>query len=330
MIDASYYDGRSARRHAARVALDAQELIVQGDGFELRVPRGQFTIGERLGSAPRIIRLPGNASCETGDHAGLERMMAAAGYRLGWVDCAQRRYEVAAAALVVLLALAGAAYVWGMPWLGRQIAHQLPAGARETLSEQTLEVLEQAVLQPSKLPQERQREIAQRMARLRLPEPVPYRLRFRSSHIGPNAFALPDGTIVLLDDLVTLAENDEQVLGVLGHELGHVRHQHGVQLLVRGTIIGAISAWWLGDISGLLASAPTVLLHARHSREFEREADAFGAQVLRDNGIAPRRLGQMLERLMAAHGEGAEREGLADYLSTHPPTQERIEALDTD
>jgi Zn-dependent protease with chaperone function len=333
VIEGAYYDGRSARRQAVRLALDASGLTVSGEGIALQVPRDRFTIGERLGSARRVIHLPDNASVETADHDGLERMMAAAGYRVGLVDRAQRRMEVAVGALVVVAALAGAAYQWGVPWLGREIARQLPDEARRTLSGQTLDLLERVALEPSKLPAERQRQLAQRLAQLKLPEPVSYRLRFRSGHIGPNAFALPDGTIVLLDDLVALAEDDEQVLGVLAHELGHVRRQHGVQLMVRGTIVGAVSAWWLGDFSGLLAGAPTALLQARHSRDFEREADAFAAATLRANGIPARKLGDMLGKLMAAVEPKDGRKGgpdIADYLSSHPPTRERIAALDAD
>jgi Zn-dependent protease with chaperone function len=118
---------------------------------------------------------------------------------------------------------------------------------------------------------------------------------------------------------------------VLAHELGHVHHQHGVQLMVRGAIVGAVSAWWLGDISGLLAGAPAALLQARHSRDFEREADAFAAATLRANGIAPRKLGDMLRKLMETAGrepDGDGRDDIADFLSSHPPTQERIAALD--
>jgi Zn-dependent protease with chaperone function len=327
VIEAAYYDGRSARRHAVRLTLDAEALSIQGEALELRVPRDRLAIGERLGSARRVIRLPGNAHCETADHDGLERMMAAAGYEVGWVDRLQRHMAVALASLVILVGLAGVAYRWGLPWLGRQVAEQLPVPARQALSEQTLDLLERTALKPSKLPAERQRRLAQRLSQLQLAQPVAYGLRFRSSNIGPNAFALPDGTIVLLDELVELADDDEQVLGVLAHELGHVRHQHGVQLMVRGTVVGAMSAWWLGDISGLLASAPAALLQARHSRDFEREADAFAAATLRTNGIEPRKLGQLLVKLRDAAGEHKRERDIADYLSSHPPTQERIDAL---
>jgi Zn-dependent protease with chaperone function len=330
VIEGTYYDGRSARGHAVRLVLDASGLAVSGDELELRVPRDRLAIGERLGSARRVIRLPDHAHCETADHDGLERMMAVAGYPVGWVDRAQRHMAVALVSLVILVGLAGAAYQWGLPWVGRQVAGQLPASARETLSEQALELLERTALDPSKLPVERQRRLAQRLAELQLAQPVAYRLRFRSSNIGPNAFALPDGTIVLLDELVELAADDEQVLGVLAHELGHVRYQHGVQLMVRGTVVGAFSAWWLGDISGLLASAPAALLQARHSRDFEREADAFAAATLRANGIEPRKLGELLLKLMAAMGEDRHERDIADYLSSHPPTKERIGALDAD
>jgi predicted Zn-dependent protease len=78
--------------------------------------------------------------------------------------------------------------------------------------------------------------------------------------------------------------------------------------------------------SALIAAAPTVLINAKHSRDFEQEADAFARQWLRDNGIPQHRFDDLLCRLQASGPEGAEMK----YLSSHPPTAERANCTQPD
>ena len=78
-----------------------------------------------------------------------------------------------------------------------------------------------------------------------------------------------------------------------------------------------------------LASAPAAILQARYSRDFEREADVFGASMLKSNNISPGYLANMLERLEKAHGResAADNDGGNDYFATHPGTSERVRVL---
>ena len=84
-----------------------------------------------------------------------------------------------------------------------------------------------------------------------------HRLVFRKSRIGPNAFALPGGTMVMTDQLVELVDHDDAVLtGVLAHELGHLQARHGMRMLVQATAIGAVSSLVFGDFSALPPPLP--------------------------------------------------------------------------
>jgi Zn-dependent protease with chaperone function len=179
---------------------------------------------------------------------------------------------------------------------------------------------------PSKLSAERRKELTVKFDTLRLPEggtPKSPLLFRNSSQLGANAFTLPDGTIVMLDGLVTLVDDDQQVLAVLSHELGHEHGHHGLQLLLRSTAVGAFLTLYIGDISQLLAAAPAAVVQARYSQNLEREADDYGAALLLQNGLSPGLLADVLKKLMAAH-PGSAKEG---YLSSHPSTQERIRHL---
>jgi Zn-dependent protease with chaperone function len=130
---------------------------------------------------------------------------------------------------------------------------------------------------------------------------------------------LPDGTVVVLDEL-TILLTDDQVAAVLAHELGHAHERHGLQMLLRSSVVGAFLTFYVGDISQLLTAAPVALIEARYSQEFEREADDEGAALLRAHGWSPTLLADALDRLATARPDLAS----GGYLSSHPATTARI------
>ena len=80
---------------------------------------------------------------------------------------------------------------------------------------------------------------------------------------------------LVLDGLVRFAGDEDAVLGVLGHELGHVAQKHSVRQVLQSVGVGAVASLLWGDFSGVAASVPIVAGMLGYSREFEREADEF-------------------------------------------------------
>lgn len=324
----NYYDGRSAVLHEVRLLPVRGEVWVQGEGWDRRAPLEKVQIGERLGRAPRVIRFDDGATCEVADGPAFAKWLEAVGYSERAIDRAQRSWTVALASMLIVVAAAFAGYRWGLPWTAQRLALRVPAAVAEVLSTQTLELLDDHLLEPSRLSAPRRRALAAGFARLDAAGPA--KLLFRSGpRAGPNAMALPDGQIVLLDELVAIAKHDDEILAVLAHELGHVERRHTLRMMIQGTVVGAFVAWWIGDFSPLIAGAPAAILQARHSRELESEADADAATRLAALGIAPSRLADMLERIAAARGEreSSDKDGWQDYLSSHPATRARIATL---
>lgn len=330
-LRASYSDGRSAVVHEVRLLPAHGQVWVQGTGWDRRAPLDSVEIGERLGRAPRLIRFDDGAVCEVPDGPAFEQWLDGIGYADRAVDRAQRSWIVALIAMVAVVASGVAAYRWGLPLAAQELARRTPEVVTRTLSQETLELLDDHLLKPSKLSAERRNALSSGFSRLDPQQRA--QLLFRSGEdLGPNALALPDGRIVLLDELVAVAKHNEEIVAVLAHELAHVDRRHGLRMMIQGAAMGAFVAWWLGDFSPLIASAPAALLQARHSRELESEADTDAAKVLRSIGIAPSRLADVLERMAHEHGERTEGEPQAheewtDYLSSHPATRRRIQAL---
>lgn len=339
-VAATYFDGQTATPVAVHLTLDGGDLVLQQAAGELRWPLGEVKISERLGNTPRLITFARGGHCEVTDHAPFDMLLDELGLHKNWLDKMQHSLGWAAIALLLLAVVAVGSYRYLLPWAAGKLATEVPAMALQKMSESTLQLLGRYALQPSKLSAERQQAITASFARLN-PDTAgapQYRILFyRSAAMGANAFALPDGTLVVLDDLVALAQDDNEIDAVLAHELGHVQRRHGVRMLLQSSIVGLALTWYIGDFSTLLAGAPAVLLQARYSRDMESEADAYAAQMLQRNGLSSCLLADMLGRLEAAQKKkdaarhdrtGTQTKSFAaDYLSSHPATQERIQAL---
>ena len=157
-----------------------------------------------------------------------------------------------------------------------------------------------------------------------------FRLHFRKAPkwLGPNAFALPGGDIVITDALVVLLKSagdtvDPALLGVVAHELGHVRERHGLRLVFEAGAITALTGWWLGDFSSILAAAPALAAQAGYSRDHERSADFEARRVMRAAGIDPAAMATFFQAVQKAAPE-RDGESPAFGLSTHPVDSERI------
>ncbi|HEX6363902.1 MAG TPA: M48 family metallopeptidase, partial [Albitalea sp.] len=195
--------------------------------------------------------------------------------------------------------------------------------------EKALATLDMHWTQPSALPAPQQAQLRDAWSRAlqSLPEDerLPHALVFRKSRVGANAFALPGGTIVMTDELVRRVGGDEAILvGVLGHELGHLRHRHGMRMLIQASALGAVVGVLVGDVSSLLASVPAWLGQASYSRQAEREADAEALGLLRAAGVSPLVMVTFFETMGAAAGAERASGEVPAVLSTHPPDAERI------
>jgi Zn-dependent protease with chaperone function len=331
-VAAAYYDGRESTRHEVTVRIEAGEVVLSGRDVSRRAPLAAIEISQPLGTAPRVIRFGDGAFCAVEDTAALAALLAAHGMDPARVTQWEGSLRWVWAAVVVFVLMLVLSYRYGVPAVAAVVASQVPAPIIDVLSRETLDALDGSVLLPSTLPVSRQKTLADRFQRLRAPDgapPAQYSVLFRrSSLLGANAFALPSGTMVVTDDLVALAARDDDIMAVLAHEAGHVELRHGLRLLFQNSIVALAVTWFVGDVSMLVAAAPTALLQAKYSRDLEREADRHAVAVLAANAIPRERFTSMLERIdAAARGKGEEGGVLSAYLSSHPVTRERLDAI---
>ena len=155
-----------------------------------------------------------------------------------------------------------------------------------------------------------------------------------------NAFAMPGGNVILHSGLLLAAETPEEVAGVLAHEIAHVKQRHGIRGVLSSAGLFLIAQSLLGDVTGLVAVITdngSFLLSRQFSRDFEREANGHGWDYLLAADIRPDGMIRFFQRMQAEERKVHEKlkevtpvdvgEGALQLASTHPATQERIDAL---
>lgn len=334
MVNAKYYDGQSARQQAVTLNIAQGLLEVHGDELLRVIPLSNLLISAKLGRAPRLLHFADGGHCEVYNHGDFEALLEEAGVRpQSLLSRLENSWRYALMATLLAICFVIASFYWGLPWIAKIAAARIPAGVALSIDAHVLSAIDDGLMQPTRLKTARQQALTKKFDALQNEDGTPpHQLEFRSSKdIGANAFALPGGTIVVTDQLVSLANNDEEILAVLAHELGHVSERHPLRQLLQSSVVGLAMTWYLGDISSLLAAAPTLLLESSYSRNFERRADRYAASMLRLNGITPARLADMLKKLESSHTDAKASKGhtsrIAEFFSTHPNTEERIRDL---
>jgi len=145
-----------------------------------------------------------------------------------------------------------------------------------------------------------------------------------------NAFALPGGFIYVTRGILAHFESEAELVGVLGHEIGHVTARHSVnqisraQLAQLGLGVGMILAPGLQRFEGL-ASVGLQLAFLKFGRDDERQADALGVRYMGRVGYDPSQLEGVMAMLGRVTSEGGG--GPPEWLSTHPNPENREEAI---
>lgn len=301
-------------------------VLLQGSWHDIK-------LSPRIGNASRRLGFPGGEVVETSDNGAVDAIDRALRGTTA-ASLVHRMEKLTLFTLVVLgitAAVAFSFFKWWLPAASDRTAMAMSPGLLSEIGEQTLKLMDRGLLAPSNLDEERQQAFQAEFERLisatddlvQTPE-----LLFRSAPaMGPNAFALPNGQIVLTDQIIELSTDDLQVAGVLAHEISHVEERHIMRSFLRSTSIAIIIVLITGDMAELTEMAiaiPTFMVEMGYSRDFEREADARAVELMRAISEDPEHLADMFE-LMAE--DCAEDDCGTTWLSSHPDTRARIASI---
>jgi len=351
IIQGNYLDGKTSRGRRAqllyRESSELQIVVFDEEGYSseesdpksIAVDFHNLEIESRLGNTPREISFAGNQLFITPDNDAVDALILelGTGESVSWLHKLESSLPTIAASVIITLAVLAATVVYGVPKAAEVIAFKLPEFVSSKLGS-SLDVLDNTIFDPSALTESRQQEIRTLFApHLERFEDLNPKVEFRSG-MKANAFAMPGGEIVLTDDFVELVKDDEELLAILYHELGHLKHRHITRRALQGSMITLIVVLVTGDLDtiDLLTGLPTLILDLSYSRDFEREADQFALEHMRAAGIPTENFALAMEHLQEYYAEDKEGESSensdsdgeswTDYFSSHPATQERIDS----
>lgn len=324
-LQGTYYDGRRPVGVPATLVFADHEARLIGAMLTLRHPTRTLLVSPRVAGADRFIVLPDGGQFQCADHAVLRRLPQESRSE-GLAAWLEARVSVALAGVVAIVALLLFGYFYGLPAAAERIVRHIPIETEQGLGREVLGWLDQNEwLKASTIDEDVQFFIRQEFDALRagLPHAQHYRLEFRQSFVGANAFAFPGGIIVVTDDMVRLGTVDE-VTAVLAHEIGHVEHRHAMRGLLQDSLIAAAATAITADAASLsvaVAGLPALLAQSKYSRDFETQADDFAFRLLKERGRSPEAFATLMEKLNADSDEAHD----FAFLSSHPITLQRIE-----
>jgi len=326
-FEAFYYDGEVAIRHPATVELGAAELNISMPGrLAMSWPYASLRFAAD-GSYGEPVRI---------EHASAEALVIESHY---FVE-ALRQYGVTRRALpldlrrwpavllccIAIAAIAATLYSWGVRIAAEEAARFMPPSMEKRLGNAVV-----TILAP---PQARCTDSSGQLQRVvdRLQAATGSKQHFQVIYANQgivNAFAAPGGYIVVYRGLLDQAQNAEEFAGVLSHEMQHVLLKHSTRALAREFSGRALLSLMAVDSGGTPTAiqASVRLANLSYQREDEAAADLQGAALLARAHVNTGGLATFLRRLEStspASGPGW------TYLSNHPATEERTDALDAE
>ena len=328
VVDVVFYDGVVSKPWPAKISpIDAQSvLICYGENLQQqrRYHYQDMMLVGALGKIQPVIELNDDARIEFSqalpDWFQLRnKQLQHSIWKL------ERTPSLIVFSLFFMMLMVFATVQWGIPSASKYVAFQLPANTLNQIGDEA----ERYILDmtaPSQLPTARQQKILKDYRKL-IAGDTPAKVLFRQGNrLGANALAIPNNTIILTDELVELAQNDQEIFGVLAHEQGHLAERHSLQQALSSLGFSIILLAITGDGTDLVSTLPVALVGASYSRNFESEADHYALNIMHAQGIPTIHFAHFLERLAQDTDEDTSKSPL-DFLQSHPATQKRIQAV---
>ena len=361
LIKGNFYEGSTSSRQSAAFSVnDAGQFYV----YSLENPTdttlysgdlSQIDISPRLGNTSRYLNFDNDTNFETNDNDGVDQILTkhCRNPILRLIHILESHLLIVLLFSVLVMGFMWGSMKYGVPAMANIIAERLPAETNQYFGNEAIKILDKIAFQPSELSSTRQQELThlfQSYANDYQEYQITFKFR-KGEEVGANALALPDGTIVFTDELVNLAENDHELVAILGHEIGHVVHRHILRRIIQSSTIAILMVFITGDVSSassIVIAIPSLLLDLSYSREFEMEADDFAFDFLIRNNLEPEHFAHIMQRLEnynieqlndnntdieknrksespdANEAEDGFLKHVRSYVSTHPDTENRI------
>ncbi|WDE03368.1 M48 family metallopeptidase [Thalassomonas viridans] len=288
----------------------------------------EVKLSDKLGNTPRQMVFPGGELFSFIASEAVDAWLHQRGSKSSLHAIEQSKKFILAALVLVPLMLVGL-FKYVIPEIAVSFSSLVPQSAIEISSQHTLQALDKTVLSPSNFSEQEQQAYVDKwqneIAALDYPHQQ-YQILLRQSDLyGANAFALPDGTIVVTDDLIELfSDHPDALFAILLHEMGHVEQHHAMRYIAETLATSIVVSYLFGDLSAvmdLFIGSGVTMIGNQFSQALEWEADNFAIAVLKKQGKSPESFADAMKLFLQQHGET----DLDKLFSTHPLMAERAQ-----
>lgn len=208
-------------------------------------------------------------------------------------------------------------YIYVIPWVGEKSVLLIPDSYDDELGNKF--VLENTLLVNSDA--EKSKQLTHFAHELQLNNTKKLLFKVVDEDVV-NAFALPNGTIVVYTGILKKMRTYQELVALLGHEAAHINQRHSMKMLCRNLSGYIFVSAILGDANGVMTIVGdniNTLQSLSFSRKFEKEADTEGFKIMIKNSVNPAGMTSLFSRLQEEVDTI-----IPDFLSSHPITKERI------
>ncbi len=246
--------------------------------------------------------------------------------QLSWYDkLINSSFKIHLTIAFAILGLIILTYIYIIPWVGEKSVYLLPDSFDKEIGNTAFAeamLTEHVESKKTALLEDFTKE-------LKLRKDKPLHFTIVDSDIL-NAFALPDGNIVIYTGILDKMKSYEELIALIGHESAHVYNRHSMKLMCRDLSGYIFISTILGDVNGVMAvigEHANSLQSLSYSRNFEKEADEQGLAFMITNKANPKGITDLFSRLQEEEKEMDI--SIPEFLSSHPVTKERIKNMKT-
>lgn len=327
-MDARFADGRAAVTYAASCDIEPDALVIRVGAGTLRWPYADLARADDGNGTIILKRKP-----DTGERVILDTAAETPLRPVAPALFTPRAQGVESPGVVVILsgiaASLAALFLIGVPMAAEPIAQAMPQGYRDRISELTWQQVNSSMVEctgPRAVAgQTALYELANRLDAHLSPDLRDNVDVFVMQADVPNAFALPDDSIIITDQLIAFAEGPDELAGVIAHELGHVEGRHVLTTLIQRLGAGVFFDVVFGGagLGQAFAIGSSSIASMSFSREYETDADARGLDMMERAHIDPHATAALFERIAAAFPA---EDQIPPLLRSHPAHADRAAA----
>lgn len=338
MIEGILYKQRSSVNKKSILLISNNFFYIKvGEDIDKKGDIKTLDISSRIGNIERKITLEDGSVFATKDNDSVDRLILEGTKERSILHAIETNALLIFLSLLFTVLFSVTFFKWGIPYISKQVAYVMPVKVNEIIASNTLELLDSYVFKPSELESFKKDAIKSTFVTQLLPlvsknSEIKYEVHFRMFKQGDksiaNAFALPNGDIVLTDEFIQLSQNQDEISSVILHEMGHVKERHGLQRLIQSSFIAVMIMFVSGDttmLGDMGIGLGTLFLTSNYSREHELEADLFAFKKMLIAKIDPENFVNIMSKISENKEKEVNKENdIVNYLSSHPDTLYRI------